>query len=288
VPLVGDVETGLRVFFGNKNTLAKVALLSILFLVSEKKLGRRRIPWVIAALILLRFTTATTALFSTLLGLVLFSIIVASERLDRRGRTLSRILTLLFGLLLFVVASVTSIASLISATGKDTTLTGRTEIWRVTIPFAKQELAKGYGFGAIWESPVGPGPEINRQVGDFPVSDAHNSYLEQVLQVGVVGLVLMVGWVLSTLRRAAASMAHRPTDAAWILGSGAALALLGISDAVFLGWLSWFALLASMSYQLNLTSRSKPGDSRQTKLVANRATTQTHRQQSRVGMPRRR
>jgi exopolysaccharide production protein ExoQ len=251
VPLFGDTETGLRVFFANKNTLAKVALLSILFLVSEKSLGRKRLFWVAGAVLLLRFTTATTALFSAILGVAIFAVIVASERLDRRGRTLSRILTLLFGLLLFAIASVTSVTSLVSATGKDATLTGRTEIWKVALPFAQEKLATGYGFGAIWEADNGPGPEINRQVGDFLVVDAHNSYLEQVLQVGAVGSFLMAGWVLSTLRRASAAMVRKSNDAAWILGSIAALTLLGISDAVFIGWLSWFALLSSMSYQLS-------------------------------------
>jgi exopolysaccharide production protein ExoQ len=250
IPLEGEVETGLRVFFGNKNTLAKVALLSILFMVSEKQLHRKRFIWVIAAAILLRFTTATTALFAALLGAAIYLIIVWSERLNSRGRTLSRFFAVLFGLLLFAIASVTSVSSLISATGKDTTLTGRTEIWRVAVPFAQAELVKGYGFGAIWESEVGPGPEINRQVGDFPVTDAHNTYLEQVLQVGVVGSLLLAGWLVSTVRRAGKSMSQRPADAGWILGTIAALVLLGVSDAVFVGFLSYFALLASMSYQL--------------------------------------
>ncbi len=284
LPLSGDSETGLRVFFGHKNTLAKVALLAVLFFMSDKRLGRKRVLWVIAAGVLLRFTTATTALLAAVLGAAVFAIFIFSERLDRRGRTSLRVLTLFAGLMLVVASLASSVGSLINATGKDTTLTGRTEIWKITLPFARAEFAQGYGFGAVWEASTGPGPEINREVGDFPVVDAHNTYLEQVLQIGGVGTAIMAAWAASTVWRASKAMSRRPSDGAWIVSSVAALVLLGVSDAVFLGWLSWFALLSSASYQLVDASGGVAAAT--TPQLSDRSVSQRHRQQGRVRVSR--
>ena len=253
LPIDGDSEMGLRTFFGHKNTLAKVSLLAILFFMADVKLGKRRFLWVGAAFVLLRFTTATTALLGALAGIGVYWVIITSERLDRRGRTSMRALTLLAGVFIVLASLGTSFSTLVGVTGKDTTLTGRTEIWEVTLPFVRAELAKGYGFGAVWESKTGPGPEINRQVGDFPVVDAHNTYLEQLLQVGAVGSLMVMAWAIATARRAFLALSSSPHQSGWVLGSTTALTVLGVSDAVFIGWLSWFALLSAASYLLKET-----------------------------------
>lgn len=82
-------------------------------------------------------------------------------------------------------------------------LTGRVPLWDALAPAVAESPLTGAGFAAFWN------PEnlylMERLVG-FPVVSAHNGYLEEVLNTGVIGLSLFLAfWVsamLVALRRA--------------------------------------------------------------------------------------
>lgn len=255
LPSPGDSQTGLRGPFNHKNTMAKVCMLAILYFIAERRRLRNRAVWVCAAAVLLVFSTATTALFATLFGALLYFLLVATQRLGSRARLASRLLTVVLGgvAVLGVVAFL--LPQAVAATGKDTTLTGRTEIWRAAIPFVRQRPFTGYGFGALYESTVGPGPEITREVGFF-VFDSHNSLIEQLLQAGIVGASLMALWTFGVVRRAMSALSTRTNEAAWLLANVASLIVLSLTDALFIGWLNWFAILTSTSYVLLRPNRT--------------------------------
>lgn len=79
-------------------------------------------------------------------------------------------------------------------------LTGRLPLWEDLTLYIKYKPWAGYGYSAFWTP---------RHINDIAVSqewvisEAHSSYMEATLQLGIVGLLLMVGAVISTFFYAA-------------------------------------------------------------------------------------
>lgn len=103
-------------------------------------------------------------------------------------------LTLVLGVMAFVLPAlvgvyfaVGGIESVLNASGKDLTLTGRTEVWRYAIDLAGRRPTLGWGYFALWgdvsfdDHPV---PASLR----FDVRSAHSGYVEMYVGVGLVGL----------------------------------------------------------------------------------------------------
>ncbi|MGC8550179.1 MAG: O-antigen ligase family protein [Acidobacteriaceae bacterium] len=81
--------------------------------------------------------------------------------------------------------------ALIAAMGRNTTLSGRAEIWHAVWPFVMQRPWLGWGYEAFWRGWTGPSFQVSAAV-HFLVFHAHNGYLDVWLQTGLVGLVLFV------------------------------------------------------------------------------------------------
>ena len=92
-----------------------------------------------------------------------------------------------------------SVADFTSLVGRDATLTGRTDIWAGLVPLAERNPILGCGFGGIWTS---------RTEAEAMVNEAHNGYLEVLLQLGLVGLVITSMFLLSFGRSAARALTH--------------------------------------------------------------------------------
>jgi len=80
-----------------------------------------------------------------------------------------------------------------SALGRDSTLTGRTEIWAGIVPDFFNHPILGHGFSGFWT----PARTSANQVGQ-----AHNGYLEVSLELGLAGLLLNGILLLSWTRKA--------------------------------------------------------------------------------------
>jgi exopolysaccharide production protein ExoQ len=76
-----------------------------------------------------------------------------------------------------------------SSIGKDSTLTGRTEIWPLVFDMIWKHPWLGYGYGGFWQGWNGESAYIWRIVG-WPVSHPHNGYLAIWLDLGLLGLGL--------------------------------------------------------------------------------------------------
>ncbi len=74
----------------------------------------------------------------------------------------------------------------LSALGRDSSLTGRTEVWKTVLPYAKSALF-GAGYENFW---IGERVKLfNRLLGGL--NQAHNGYIEIYLNLGWVGLTLL-------------------------------------------------------------------------------------------------
>lgn len=88
-------------------------------------------------------------------------------------------------------------------TGKDQTFSGRSLIWDVI----KQHIAfapvLGTGFGAYWAGPQytwSPSWDVARVMYIYPYQ-SHNGYLEVINDLGYVGLLVLVGYIVTFMRQ---------------------------------------------------------------------------------------
>jgi exopolysaccharide production protein ExoQ len=87
-----------------------------------------------------------------------------------------------------------SVGTFAAALGRNATLTGRTDIWAILLPTVTSQPILGCGFGGYWTS---------QTIAAATVNEAHNGYLDVWLGLGIVGVLLTAGFLLSFCRRAA-------------------------------------------------------------------------------------
>jgi len=95
-------------------------------------------------------------------------------------------------------------SGLVETVGRNSTLTGRTDLWEHLLEFDNHPLL-GTGFGSFW---LGPRLEKLWAVYWWHPNESHNGYLETYLNlgwvgVGALGLLIVTGYrhVLNALRR---------------------------------------------------------------------------------------
>ena len=161
---------------------------------------RARLWWGFAglSLLLVLMSTSKTSLLSAMLGIGAILLVA----LVRRGPVGGVVATWVGVVALGLVAALVFFASdaLFGLLGKDATLTGRTKIWSAIMIQIQQRPWQGFGYGAIWDETDkwGPLAWITKDAG-FVAHHAHNSWLEQWLSLGVVGLCAWIGFYVQTL-----------------------------------------------------------------------------------------
>lgn len=193
-----------------KNTLGALCMVCILMLTWHAlrrwgKLDRRVSPnekW--ADLVVLALSVwlmrgpggaySATSISVLLVGLLIF---FSLRRSRMRGADLSKYafswlaaaVSVLVALRLVGSSPVAIIATLAN---RDTTLTGRTDlIWSELIPIALENPLFGLGYGSFWIRPLF----------SFPINQAHNGYLDVIIELGIVGLLLLALVLWSLFRK---------------------------------------------------------------------------------------
>ena len=80
-----------------------------------------------------------------------------------------------------------------AALDREETLTGRVDIWTNLLPYALQKPILGNGFGGFWTDAM-------RRVATS--SNAHNGYLDTILNTGFAGLIFWSMFLISNCRKA--------------------------------------------------------------------------------------
>ncbi len=111
--------------------------------------------------------------------------------------TVVMVFVLCFGIFTVMVGG-SSVAGITSVLGRDETLTGRTLVWTQLLPIVEGRPIVGSGFGSFWTLE-------NRSI--YDINDAHNGYLDVLLEIGSIGMVLLVIFLLSFCRKAQWKMA---------------------------------------------------------------------------------
>jgi exopolysaccharide production protein ExoQ len=151
---------------------------------------------------MLVLTQSKTSVGATLVGLLS---VLLTRGLSRRNPTL-RVPLVLFcflGLLCAIAAIISwDPDELLEMLVGDPTLTGRDQIWRYAATKFDGSPIVGVGYGAIWQ--VGPTIQLALQeMGLFLVfNEAHNGYLEIAAQLGIVGILCLLIFLIATLLNA--------------------------------------------------------------------------------------
>jgi O-antigen ligase len=263
----GYTSDGLRMNTGvttNKNSLGLIVLVISLVLLwnvrslvvhkDEPNRGRR----LVAQGTLLAFGFAlfwmadcSTAKACFALGGLL--IIVLNFRIIRRSP--ARVHALCLAVLLTAGAALLfSQADVADALGRQSNMSGRTEIWAAVIPAVPNSIV-GAGFESFW---ISPNVQIFQRtllasgwyaalVDDL--NEAHNGYIEIYLNLGWIGVFLIALILLGGYRRAVRAFQHDPELASLFLAYIAIAGVYSITEAGFrMMCPSWiFLLLAIVS-----------------------------------------
>jgi exopolysaccharide production protein ExoQ len=85
--------------------------------------------------------------------------------------------------------------------GKDLTLSGRVDIWKFAWDDIEKKFLLGYGFATYWIMGSSRLEIFASYFEGFKVNEAHNGYLEILLQLGVVGFILFLFPIIAYIYR---------------------------------------------------------------------------------------
>ena len=161
---------------------------------------RAHLWWTFAglALVLVLMSTSKTSLVSLVLGMGAIGFVLVARRSPAAG--VAATWAGVTGVVLLAAFILFAADVFFSILGKDATLTGRTKIWSAVMREIEDRPWLGYGYQAVWGDKTGWGPFawISKNAG-FQAQHAHNSWLEQWLGMGLVGLTAWGLFYLQTM-----------------------------------------------------------------------------------------
>lgn len=216
----GDFDGAWRGVYLQKNGLGKMMVLGTLtfILLALREEGRARRKWQALALLCAAEVLLSTSTSSTLILGALVLLVPIYRGLAARSRWL---VPVALGIALPVVgialAVITDVEAALGLFGKDTTLTGRTELWEYAATTIGDRLWYGYGYGAFWQVST-RAQGIYAAIG-WDAWHAHNGLLELGLNLGVIGILLfLAGYVAALFHGTAALLSGAREEGIWILG----------------------------------------------------------------------
>jgi exopolysaccharide production protein ExoQ len=167
-----------------------------------------------AAVACLILSRSSTALFCALFSNMLLLLLLRGPKGKRRFMVF---MVTVFAALIVVysLAALNIVPGLdfllqpfIATTGKDATFSGRTHIWAVLREHISHRPLLGTGYGAYWIGPVprSPSTETMERFSTYYPSEGHNGYLDNLNDLGYVGLMCLLGFLLVFLRQSLAQL----------------------------------------------------------------------------------
>jgi exopolysaccharide production protein ExoQ len=175
--------------------------------------------------------------------LVLGCLVVAATRsktFRRRPALLKFLLPASFCFYLILALGFGMNGELAGAVGKDPTLTDRTKIWGFLLSMHTNPLL-GTGYESFWM-----GPRLQRfwesaELGR--INEAHNGYLEVYLNLGIIGLFLLGGFLIASYRNICRRLDHFSSFASLSLAVWIIMLFYCVSEAGFRGGVLWLTFL---------------------------------------------
>ena len=138
--------------------------------------------------------------------------------------------------------------------GKDSTLTGRTDVWKALLIAIHHRPLLGFGFGSFWTGLRGESLDVIVASG-WMVPEAHNGYLELWLAFGVPGALVFLALMWVAVRQTIQYIRDEPASVAFWPGAFFMFFLvhnLGESDLMNNGAFFLMSLFMTICVQLAL------------------------------------
>ena len=189
----------------NKNTLGKMMAVAIFVELYLLALGNWRPIWRFGLLSIYLTLLILSHSFTSWVCAALFLVGTVIYIIGKRDKLagLIAVITSAWLLLLLQLGLWYDAGSLLAVFGKDSTLTGRTDIWLTTLDLIRQKPLLGWGFMATWV-PTDPQTAAIWEEFNWSVDNAHNAYLDVAYQLGLVGLGLLLTVIAVAWHRAQA------------------------------------------------------------------------------------
>jgi len=254
--LAGDAWRGI---YPQKNVLGRRFVLStaIFFFLVMTTRENRWFSWLgyITSGVLILLSKSTTSLGNFIM--ITGAILIYYRILRLKYNIMVPILTFFSTLsLVFYVWFVTQADALLGSLGKDTTLTGRSELWPAVFEMIQKKPWLGYGYGAFWESPNGEFDTIIQTV-QWNTPNAHNGFLDLWLGLGLLGLlVFLMGFVTNFLRAIYLIRLDETDVNAWLLVYLTFIILSNLTETTLVDQnsLEWVLYVAAVSSSKIYTS----------------------------------
>jgi exopolysaccharide production protein ExoQ len=251
-----------RGVYSHKNPLAQAMAIGVIieaFLQLTEHRRNIRLCLIGLELLLIALSNSITVLGIVLLALSTYVCYALFKRGGLVRRAMLIVLPVGFGVALAVITLHPDL--LHAVTGRDASLSGRTELWAGVVNAISRRPLLGYGYQAFWDSSDPLAMEIWRQIG-WNAPNAHNGVLEVALQLGFLGVLLTAVVLGQAVVRALALLRLPASRTAGV----AALILLGgitlesLTEAVFLrqGDIDWLVLNLVSFACLRLWLREAP------------------------------
>ncbi|MFT4518010.1 MAG: exopolysaccharide production protein ExoQ [Halioglobus sp.] len=212
----------------HKNHLGRIAVLGgIVFLFLATRQGRyRMLYWGLfwMALFVLSMSCSKSSLLSWIIIFSLLSVYFSFRRKPRwAGAALASVALVLVSftlqyhykilppLLVNIALSSSSVEAddlpllgqaqiLVPKGALRDTAGGRVQLWRYLLVHIQEKPVTGYGLGAFWRGEHGPSANVWQSVGWRP-PNGHNGYIDLLLDLGAVGLILiLLGVVMAGIK----------------------------------------------------------------------------------------
>lgn len=242
--------------YGSKNAFA--ATMSIFVFLSFALMLDRALPrfWRLAgmaatpvAIVLLMLAQGAGALISTLFALTVPLLLAFGGRFTLMQKTVMAGFLMLLGLLVAVTVAGFHdeiFALVLQTTGKDVTLTGRTDLWAGALEEITKNPLFGQGYQAVW---VEGNPVAERYWKEFGIATKqgfhfHNNYLSNAVEIGIVGVVLQSAAFFGAIWTVLQWAIRRPGAAnLFFIGFLVQTLMLSMVEVLFFGQFSSAAIL---------------------------------------------
>lgn len=205
------VFNGWRGVYLHKNSLGRAMALAVTLLLPLSSFDRRRpfiAPAFLSLSVALLFLSNSKSSWVVCIALVTCLPVL---HLLRTHVGVVGVVVMGFGIAIPVGAVwLSANAEVISALlGRDATLTGRTEVWRLAWQWITERPWLGYGYSAFWQGDTGPSGLLIAALGEV-FSSAHQGVLDLWLDLGLAGVVLFTNSFVLNARRAYVSLRRKP------------------------------------------------------------------------------
>lgn len=187
----GRFTSSLIAMFFHKNSLASfMSLGNLVMLINlldkdKDNLDKRLYKFVyVITIIFIVLANSSTSLLMTIIGSAL---IIAYKKVKFRINVIHWLVG--FHILLYTVILQSKFINdlMVALIGRDLTLTGRVDIWKLLISIIKQKPWMGYGYDAIWNT-----PEMVYYIHSkftFEFVGSHNGPIHLLLEFGIIGFI---------------------------------------------------------------------------------------------------